>query len=40
MAEKKQVLIVDDSEIDRMILKSILTSDFDVMEANNGNMAF
>ena len=40
MAERKQLLIVDDTEIDRMILKSILTNDFEVMEANNGNMAF
>lgn len=38
--ERKQLLIVDDSEIDRMILKSILSKDFDITEANNGNMAF
>ena len=38
--ERKQLLIVDDTEIDRMILKSILSADFDVLEANGGNMAF
>lgn len=38
--ERKRLLIVDDTEIDRIILKSILCRDFDVMEASNGNMAF
>jgi len=38
--ERKHLLIVDDVEIDRIILKSILCKDFDIMEANNGNMAF
>lgn len=38
--ERKQLMIVDDTEIDRIILKSILTHDFDVLEANSGNMAF
>jgi len=38
--ERKQLLIVDDTEIDRIILKSILAQDFDIMEANNGNIAF
>jgi len=38
--ERKEVLIVDDTEIDRIILKSILSQDFDIVEANNGNMAF
>ncbi len=32
----KRVLIVDDSEIDREILRNILKNDFDVMEAENG----
>lgn len=38
--ERKCLLIVDDTEIDRIILKSILCRDFDILEANNGNMAF
>lgn len=41
MAEdRKCLLIVDDSEIDRMILKNILSKDFDIFEANSGNEAF
>ena len=32
----KRVLIVDDTEIDREILRNILKNDFDVMEASNG----
>lgn len=38
--ERKQLLIVDDTEIDRIILKSILCKEFDIVEANSGNMAF
>lgn len=38
--EKKRLLVVDDMEIDRIILKSILCREFDILEANNGNMAF
>jgi len=38
--EHKQLLIVDDTEIDRIILKSILCKDFNILEANNGNTAF
>ncbi len=38
MAEKK-LLIVDDSEIDRMLLKSILCDEFDLIEAENGYVA-
>ena len=38
--ERKQLLIVDDTEIDRIILKSILSADFEVAEADNGNAAF
>lgn len=37
--EKKQLLIVDDSEIDREILKSVLEDDFDIIEAENGYSA-
>ena len=39
-AEKKQLLIVDDTDIDRTILKSILNEEFIVHEANSGSMAF
>lgn len=38
--ERKRLLIVDDTEIDRIILKSILSTEFDILEANSGNMAF
>lgn len=38
--ERKRLLIVDDTEIDRIILKSILATEFDIMEANSGNLAF
>ena len=38
--ERKRLLIVDDTEIDRIILKSILARDFDILEASSGNMAF
>ena len=33
---KKKLLIVDDSEIDREILKNILCGSFDIIEADNG----
>ncbi len=33
---KKKLLIIDDSEIDREILKNILCNDFDIVEADNG----
>ena len=38
--EKKHLLIVDDTKIDRMVLKGILGDEFEVLEANSGNMAF
>jgi len=41
MAEKeKRLLIVDDSELDRTILRTILEDDFEVFETTNGYMAF
>jgi len=39
MEELKKVLIVDDSEIDREILKSILEREFEVYEADSGYSA-
>jgi len=36
MSQRRKVLIVDDSEVDREILKNILSRDFDVIEADNG----
>ncbi len=33
---KKKLLVIDDSEIDREILKNILNNDFDIVEAGNG----
>ena len=38
--DRKQLLIVDDTEIDRMMLRSFLVGDFDVMEVDSGNLAF
>ena len=38
--ERKRLMIVDDTEIDRIILKSMLCRDFEVLEANSGNAAF
>lgn len=37
--ERKRLLIVDDTEIDRIILKSILCRDFNILEASSGNAA-
>lgn len=37
--DKKQLLIVDDTEIDRIILKSILSDEYSVHEAVSGSMA-
>ena len=33
---KKSILIVDDSELNRAILSDMLSSDFDILEAENG----
>lgn len=38
--DTKELLIVDDTEIDRIILKSILVREFAVSEASNGTQAF
>ena len=35
----KKLLIVDDSEIDRMVLRNILEGEFEVYEADNGYLA-
>jgi len=39
MEELKRVLIVDDSEIDRTVLRSMLDGEFEVVEADNGYSA-
>lgn len=39
MANEKRLLVVDDSEIDRIILKSMLANEFTIQEATNGSMA-
>ena len=39
MSEKQKLLIVDDSEFNRDILKEILGSSYDYPEAENGNQA-
>jgi len=37
--DKKTILVVDDSEINREILKTIFENDYNVMEAENGKIA-
>ena len=39
MSEKQKLLIVDDSELNRDILKEILGSSYDYLEAENGNQS-
>lgn len=39
MGDLKKILLVDDSEIDREILKSILEDEFELIEADNGDLA-
>lgn len=39
MEDLKKILIVDDSEIDREVLKSILDDEFELIEADNGYSA-
>lgn len=39
MSDLKTILIVDDSEIDRVVLKNILCNDFNVVEADSGYAA-
>lgn len=39
MGELKRILLVDDSEIDREVLKSILEDEFELIEADNGDSA-
>lgn len=40
MAEKGKVLIVDDKQIERVMLKKILSDTYEVVEAENGKKAF
>ncbi len=40
MGNLKRILIVDDSEIDRAILRNMLSEEFQVVEADNGYTAF
>lgn len=39
MPIRKQVLIVDDNHMNRMILKNILSSTYNVIQAENGQKA-
>ena len=39
MSEKQKLFIVDDSELNRDILKEILGSSYDYLEAENGTQA-
>lgn len=39
MQDRKKILIVDDNEMNRAILSDILCSDFDIVEAENGEEA-
>ncbi len=36
---KKKILIVDDQEVNRVLLKELLRDDFDIIEAENGEQA-
>ena len=36
MISQKQILIVEDNEINRMLLGEILSADYQVIEAENG----
>ena len=36
MREKRKILIVDDSEMNRLLLSDMLSSEFDIIEAENG----
>lgn len=38
--DRKKLLIVDDTDIERILLKSILCKEFDLLEASSGNAAF
>ena len=38
--ERKCILIVDDTDIDRMMLRGCLGTEFDILEADGGNAAF
>lgn len=38
--DRKRLLLVDDTKIDRMVLKGILSNEFEVLEAGSGNEAF
>ncbi len=40
MNERQKILIVEDEEINRIILKRILQQDYDVIEAENGQIAW
>ena len=39
LQKKYKILIVDDSEINRMILSEILKNDYDIIEADSGEKA-
>ena len=39
MAQKKRILIVEDNELNRAILCEILSGDYEVLEAENGQEA-
>ncbi|MGN1249339.1 MAG: PleD family two-component system response regulator, partial [Candidatus Spyradocola sp.] len=39
MPQKKQILVVEDNELNRAILCGILADDYDVLEAENGKAA-
>ena len=40
MKELKKILIVDDSDIDREMLKSFLAEEFTIIEADSGYAGF
>ena len=39
MTRKKQILVVEDNALNRCMLSDILSSEYQVLEAENGQMA-
>ena len=40
MSEKSKVLVVDDKQVERVMMKRILSGTYEVIEAENGKEAF
>ena len=40
MKYQKQILIVEDNELEREMLRGVLVKDYEILEAENGQVAF